>query len=266
MLTLGLLQLNTRQDPHANLQQAEQRLIQAAAQGAQLVTLPEAFYFIGPEAQRLSLAEPLDGPLVERLRSWALRERVWLMAGGFPEKGPSPDRSYNTALLIDSSGELKAFYRKIHLFDVALADGTQLRESNSTAAGHEVKVVETPWCTLGLSICYDLRFPELYRQQVALGAQLLLVPSAFTLTTGRDHWHVLLRARAIENLCYVAAPAQVGAHGLGRHSFGRSLVVNPWGQVIAEAADRPEVLVVRLDFEHLQQLRSQLPSLQHRVL
>lgn len=266
MLTLGLLQLNTQQDPATNLMQVETLLQDAVSRGAELVTLPESFVFIGPEAHRLGLAEPLDGRLVERLRGWALRHGVWLMAGGIPERGPTPERSYNTAVLIDSAGELKAIYRKIHLFDVALADGTQLRESRSTEAGREVVVAETPWCKMGLSICYDLRFPELYRQQVAQGAELLLVPSAFTLTTGRDHWHVLLRARAIENLCYVAAPAQVGAHGHGRHSYGRSLVVNPWGQVLAEAADRPEALVVRLDFEHLRSLRAQLPSLQHRVL
>jgi predicted amidohydrolase len=173
---------------------------------------------------------------------------------------------YQTAVLLDSRGGIVGSYRKIHLFDVVLDDGSVFAESRTTVPGNSPVVLSTPWARLGLSICYDVRFPELYRHLVDEGAEVMFVPSAFAMQTGRDHWHVLLRARALENLCYVAAPAQVGAHDATRRSYGHSLVVDPWGQIIAEASDRPSVVVAELDLEYLRERRRQLPCLSHRRL
>jgi predicted amidohydrolase len=266
MISVGLVQLTSTDDRDENLRQVERFVRAAADRGAQLVALPENFSYLGSETGKLSIAEPLEGPLTERLGRLARDTGIWLLAGGLPEQSGDPGRVYNTAVLFDAAGAISAVYRKIHLFDVDIAGGVTYQESRTVQPGSTPVVADTPWGRIGLSICYDLRFPELYRRLTALGADLVFVPSAFTLYTGKDHWRVLLQARAIENTIYVAAPAQFGVHGPKRQSYGRSLVADPWGQVIAEAPDRPGVVLADIDFEYLRTVRQQLPSLQHRRL
>jgi predicted amidohydrolase len=191
---------------------------------------------------------------------------MWVVAGSFHERGPDPDRTYNTSLVFDRSGGLVSAYRKIHLYDVEIPGRVSYLESRSVAPGNDCVTVDVAGLRVGMSICYDLRFPELYRRLAGAGAQLLLVPAAFMLHTGRDHWEVLLRARAIENQCYVAAAAQIGDHDPGRTCFGRSMVVDPWGTVLAQAPDEIGVTVADLDLDRLARIRSELPSLANRRL
>jgi len=209
----------------------------------------------------------------------ARRAGVWLLLGGFPEAGQQQSESgasarpgagarliRNSALLLDPEGKITARYRKLHLFDVDVPGGLQFRESESIEAGTDVVIAETPWGGLGMTICYDLRFPELYRAIAARGARLCAVPSAFTLETGKDHWHVLLRARAIENQLHVFAPAQFGHHGGKRQSYGHALIVDPWGAVLAECGDHEGFALATLDFDYQDRVRQSLPCLSHRRL
>ncbi|NNL67113.1 MAG: carbon-nitrogen hydrolase family protein, partial [Myxococcales bacterium] len=202
------------------------------------------------------------------VRDWARELGVWILAGTFPESRSEDERFHNTSVLVAADGAIAAVYRKIHLFDIDLVDdgGDAYRESAHVAPGREVVVAETPFGGLGLSVCYDLRFPELYRQQAAAGARFLAVPSAFTPHTGKDHWEVLLRARAIENQAFVLAPAQAGRHSPERASHGRSMIIDPWGVVLAQAPDRPGVLLADCRLEDLERIRSGLPALSHRRL
>lgn len=273
-LRVAVLQLNSGEDVEANLRSVEQLAERAAGEGAALVMLPENFAFLGPQARKLLLAEPLLGaagaaserPLQLRMAALARRIGCYLLLGGFAERSEDPSRPYNTSLLVNPEGEPCAHYRKLHLFDIDLPDGTALRESHATSAGDRVVVTQVGPVKLGLSVCYDLRFPELYRQQVELGAQLLSVPSAFTLQTGPAHWHVLLRARAIENQCWVAAPAQWGRHPEGRASFGHALVVDPWGDVVAQCSDGVGYALADVKLPLLRGVRERLPCLAHRKL
>jgi predicted amidohydrolase len=192
---------------------------------------------------------------------------MWVHAGSFHEIGPDPTHTYNTSLLFDRDGGLAGVYRKIHLYDVEIPGRVSYLESRTVAAGTEPVVVEVDGVRVGLSICYDLRFPELYRHLAVVGgAQLLVVPAAFMLHTGRDHWEVLLRARAIENQCYVAAAGQIGDHEPNRTCFGRSMVIDPWGTVLGQAPDTVGTVVVDLDLDRLRQIRTELPSLANRRL
>jgi predicted amidohydrolase len=243
----------------------------AADAGARLVGLPENFAYLGSDRDhKLALAEPIDdaasGPILSAMRQAARDSGVWLLLGGFPEKVAAPDRIGNTSLLLDPQGAILARYRKMHLFDVDVPGGQRFRESDSIAAGDEVVVADTPWGGLGLSICYDLRFPELYRQLGQRGARIIAVPAAFTRETGKDHWHVLLRARAIENQCFVFAPAQYGFHGGKRASYGHALIADPWGVVLAECGDREGFALAYLDFEQQDAIRRNLPCASHRRL
>jgi predicted amidohydrolase len=260
------VQLQSTEDVDANLARAAELIARAAAAGAELVALPENFAYMREEgAGRNPVAQDLEGPLVSFLRDQAKRQGVVLAGGTFPEAIPGDTRVYNTAVLVGPDGELVATYRKIHLFDVELPDAT-LRESAGVAPGDTLVVADTPVGRLGLSVCYDVRFPELYRALVSDGAEVLLVPSAFTVPTGSDHWEVLLRARAIENQCFVLAPGQYGVHNAKRRSYGRSLIIDPWGLVLATAADGEGLALAELDFERLRQVRARLPALTHRRL
>lgn len=264
-LRVAAAQMSVGQDPEANLAQAAALVAEAAVAGARLVALPENVVFMGDTRVREAIAEPLDGPRAAALRALAVEHRVWLLVGGFPERGPLPARPYNTSFLVDPSGAQVAVYRKLHLFDVDLPDGRQIRESSYTAAGDAVVTAEVDGVRVGLSICYDLRFPELYRAHVAEGARVLFIPSAFTVPTGQAHWHLLLRARAVENQCFVVAPAQAGVHGAsGRSSYGHSLIVDPWGEILAERADGVGVALAVLDFARQDEVRARLPVLSHR--
>ena len=265
---VAAVQLNSTPEMDHNLARARALIQEAASRGAQLVALPEHFAYLGPEDKNPPSAQPLDGPLVAEFQELARKLGVFLLLGSFPELAGAETRPYNTSVLLSPQGEMLASYRKMHLFDVEMAKGPRYQESQFIQAGEELAVVPLPGTpfTVGLAICYDLRFPELFRALSSQGADLLLLPAAFTLATGRDHWEVLLKARAIENQAYVIAPAQWGQHSPGRHSYGRSLIVDPWGVVLAQAPDGDGVIYARLDHERLQKLRRELPCLQHRKL
>jgi predicted amidohydrolase len=266
-MLIGLVQVCSTDDLAGNLKRAAEGVAVAADRGAEFVCLPENFGFMRREGDAFPCAQGLDGEIVGFLMDLARRHEVWLLGGTFPEAIPGESRVHNTCVVIASDGGVAAVYRKIHLFDVDLgADGGSFRESASFVAGTEVVVAETPFGGLGLSVCYDLRFPELYREMAVRGAEFIAVPSAFTPQTGRDHWEVLLRARAIESQAFVLAPAQCGQHGVDRASYGRSMIIDPWGLVLAQAGDRPCVVVADCDLGEIQRVREAVPSLANRRL
>ncbi len=267
-MRVALVQMTSTDDVSANLAAARDLVEEAAARGASLVALPENFAFLRREGAPIACAQDLEGEIVGSLRALARRLRVRLLGGTFPELVPQDTRVHNTSVLISPEGEIEAVYRKLHLFDVDLAasGGGVYRESAFVAPGREVVVARTPDAVIGLSVCYDLRFPELYRALSARGAQILAVPSAFTRETGKDHWEVLLRARAIENQAFVLAPAQCGRHSESRSSHGRSLIVDPWGLVLAQGGDQPCVVLADCDLGELARIRASLPALEHRRL
>ncbi len=241
----------------------------ARTRGAALLCLPECFAFMGAsDADTRRVMEPLDGPLFARFREVAREAGIWVSFGGFPEK-IDDEHNHNAHVVVDDTGAVRAVYRKIHLFDVTLPSGTVYRESAVTQSGGDVVVTDSPAGRLGLSVCYDLRFPELYRgladpARDGRGAQVLLVPAAFTLVTGKEHWEALLRARAIENQCYVVAAAQTGHHNDRRDTFGHAMVVDPWGTVVAQCRDGLGVAFAEIDLDFLDDVRARLPVWSHR--
>ncbi len=269
---IAAVQICSTEDVTENLRRCTRLVADAARSGASLVGLPENFAYLGSDRDhKLALAEPLDGvdgPILTTMRNVARDAGVWLLLGGFPEAvaGPDAARIGNTTVLLDPAGAIQARYRKMHLFDVETPNGQHFRESDTVQAGTEVVVAQTPWGGLGLTICYDLRFAELYRALTAQGARILAVPAAFTRDTGKDHWHVLLRARAIENQAFVFAPAQFGLHGGKRASYGHALVVDPWGVVLAECGEREGYALAELDFDYQDKVRLNLPCLSHHRL
>jgi predicted amidohydrolase len=270
-LRVGAVQMCSTDDLSANLAVARLWTDRAVAEGAQLVVLPECFSFLGKhEADKRTIAEDLDrgGPVLDALRELASRHGVWLIGGGTPELvAGDAERTYNTAIVIDPSGALVSRYRKVHLFDVDIPGGATLRESDATRAGDELVVVDIAGARIGLSICYDVRFPELYRRLVKdRGAEVLLVPAAFTAHTGAAHWHLLLRARAVENQAWVVAPAQHGQHNAKRASYGHTIVVDPWGTVVGEQAAGDGVVMATLEGDAVARRRTQMPCLDHAVL
>ena len=265
---VGVVQMTSTDAIEANLRTAERLTEQAADEGASLVVLPECFAYLGPEAGKLAIAEalPQGGPILARFAELARRRGIELVLGGFWEKGESAAKVRNACVHLDREGAVRAVYRKIHLFDVDLPDGTVLKESATVEPGTEVVVTDACLGKLGLTVCYDVRFPELYRRLVDRGAIALAIPAAFTLTTGKDHWHVLLRARAIESQSYVLAAAQTGRHHGDRRSYGHALICDPWGTVLAECGEGEGVAVAWVDPEVVRRVRASLPSLAHRVL
>ncbi|MDI1445820.1 carbon-nitrogen hydrolase family protein [Polyangium sp. 6x1] len=268
-LVVAAVQMNSQADLAENLGRAGRLVAEAASRGAKVVVLPENFAFMGgDDDERLRVAEDLDAKDGGQIRAFlaenATKHGLWILAGGLPERSADPKRVHNTCAAVAPSGEIVARYRKIHLFDVEVGDGQRYRESASCMPGDEAVVVDAGGARIGLSICYDLRFPELYRELVSRGAEVLIVPAAFTLATGKDHWHVLLRARAIEAQCYVIAAAQWGSHPKGRRTYGKSCIVDPWGEVVAQASEGEGLVVTTLDPAYLVQVRASLPSLQHR--
>ncbi len=273
----GVVQMTSGDSVARNLERAAELVKEAVRRGAELVVLPENFAFLSDAsdaaAERLRIAEHVlvgksgDRPIVAAMSALAKQLAVPLVLGGMAERveGESATKVHNSCVYLDAAGQVTAVYRKIHLFDVDVPDGVRYRESDGVGPGDKTVTVETPLGVLGLSVCYDVRFPELYRELSAKGARLLTVPAAFTLHTGRDHWHLLLRARAVENLCYVLAAAQYGKHGK-RTTYGHALICDPWGQVLAEVGDHEGVAVAEVDEAYQDRLRAELPALNHRRL
>jgi len=265
-MRVAVCQLNARDDREANLATARDLLERAADAGADLAVLPEYTDYLG-RAAGLPEPEPVDGEYGRFFAKAARELSMWVHAGSFHEAGPDPAHTYNTSIVFDRSGAPAAVYRKIHLYDVEIPGRVSYHESATVAPGDAPTTVPVDGVPVGLSICYDLRFPELYRSlAVHGGARVLVVPAAFMLHTGRDHWEVLLRARAIENQCYVLAAAQIGDHDPGRTCYGRSMVIDPWGLVLAQAPDTVGVTVADLDLDRLDTIRAELPSLANRRL
>ncbi len=273
-LMIGAVQLCSTDELVANLASCRRLAAEAADRGARVIVLPECFAFLGRrEGDKLAVAEVLDpaapGPILECLQAIATRHRALVIGGGLPEIVPGdPARAFNTAVAVGADGAIVARYRKIHLFDVDIPGGAVARESDATLAGGDAVVLRVGGAGgfgLGLSICYDLRFPELFRQLWRHGADVLLVPAAFTAHTGKAHWHLLLRARAIENQAYVVAAAQHGRHNDQRETFGHSLAIDPWGSVVAERDAGDGVVVATVERAVIDRIRRNMPCLAHAV-
>jgi predicted amidohydrolase len=263
-LRVAAVQLNATADQAVNLAVADRLTRAAASDGATLIVLPEKWTAMGAEDDLRAAAEPLDGPAIGWARSIARELGVDLVAGSILERVSGQDKLANTSVHVDPQGELKAVYRKVHMFDVEVG-GRSYRESELEQPGEEIVLSRTAdGVDLGLSICYDLRFPELYRILAVRGARVIVVPAAFTLATTRDHWETLVRARAIENQAFVIAANQIGSHPAGQHSGGRSMIVDPWGVVLAQAPDSEAHIVAELDLDRQREIRASLPSLANR--
>lgn len=269
MTKAAAIQMNSGADIAANLALADRLLGDAAADGCSLAVLPENFALMPVHGRdKAKHAEPPgDGPIQSFLADAARRHGLWIIGGSIPLVSPEEERVYGACVVVDDQGRAPAIYRKIHLFDVDLPDRNEsYRESNSMYPGDKPLTVDTPVGRVGLTICYDLRFPELFRTLVDHGAVAFTVPAAFTQATGEAHWHTLLRARAIENLAWVIAPGQFGTHPDGRATYGHSLICDPWGRIVAEQADGNAHVVADIDREGLEQLRQEFPALANRRL
>lgn len=266
-ITAAACQMCSGLDKEANLQAAERLVREAAGQGATLVALPELFSCLGPLPEVIKQAETIPGPTSDALSHLARELNITLCAGSICERALTPHKGHNTSLIFGPDGSLLGMYRKMHLFDVVIPGGPNITESDYMSPGNRVLVTETPFGRYGHATCYDLRFPELFRALAVGGADVLVVPAAFTYVTGRDHWQVLLQARAIENQAFVLAPNQFGQHGPGLRSWGHSLIIDPWGEILAEGSgDAEEIVLAKLEPSRLQSVRTKLPSLEHRRL
>ena len=262
------IQMTSTPDLEKNLSEAEELIELSVRRGAEFVGLPENFPFLGKEEDKLSKAPLIAEKSEKFLRTMAQRFQVTLLGGGFPVPVNSEGKqAYNTALLLDPSGAELVRYQKVHLFDVNVPDGNTYQESMTVRAGIELPPVypSEKFGNVGISICYDVRFPELYRHLSDKGADVLCIPAAFTAFTGKDHWQVLLQARAIENTCYIVAPAQTGNHYERRYTHGHAMIVDPWGVILADAGEQPGVAIAEISPLRLEQVRRQMPSLQHRM-
>ena len=273
MFLAACIQMSSDTDIEANMKRAERYIRRAAARGASLVITPENTALLGPQFHKVELAEPLDGAIGSFFSALADELGIHLLVGSIAEQRIDDisgmidtRRCYNTSVLFDTKGDLTASYRKLHLFDVDVPGGLTINESDSICAGDELVVAETELGSIGLSICYDLRFPEMYRALTEMGAELITVPSAFTLTTGKDHWHTLLRARAIECQSWVLAPGQWGQHDAKgmRQSYGHSVIIDPWGTVVADKGQGEGVCYAEIDLERIRQVRTSIPVTHHR--
>ncbi len=251
-------------DKQANLEAAEARIREAANRGAKVVALPEVFNWRGDRKEENRFSESIPGPTSDLMIRLARELGIYLLAGSFLEAVSESDKAYNTSLFLAPNGDQLGRYRKIHLFDVDIKGGVSAMESEARQPGNAIVVAETEFCPMGMTICYDLRFPELYRALVSKGAQVVFVPSAFTAFTGEAHWEPLLRARAIENQVYLIAPNQVGKNPRSFATYGNSMIVDPWGRVLARASDMPSVIIAEIDLGYLARVRAELPALSHR--
>ncbi len=264
----AVIQMQSTGDVEANCERAHRLIATAAGRGARLVALPEYFLCLGPPAAIVAQAQALDGPLLQAFQQQARQLHIYLLLGSIPERTPEPGKVYNTSVLLGPEGEILGRYRKLHLFDIDIPGKVSFRESAYILPGADLVALTLPaepW-TVGLTICYDLRFPELFRALVNRGAEIILVPAAFSQVTGKDHWETLLRARAIENQVYILAPAQYPHPDQTIKTYGRSLIIDPWGLPLAMAADREDIIYARLDRQYLHKLRAELPCLANRRL
>lgn len=263
----AVVQVNGTEDVPRNEKIAIDLVRDAAASGAEFIALPENYFFIGSLEEKVRQAQPLNGPRVQGMAHLAKELGVYLLLGSVAERSEETLRCFNTSVLLGPEGTILASYRKLHLFDIDIPNGAQFQESATVVPGDGgVCVVTTDLASFGLSICYDLRFPEQYRALVHGGAHCLTVPSAFTQFTGKDHWEVLLRARAIENTAWVIAPNHWGQHSPSRASYGRSMIIDPWGTVVAKCSDSIGYATARIDLTQMDKVRRELPCLQHRRL
>ncbi len=259
------VQMTASTSKEENLAKAEAFVRLAAERGAAFVVLPEVFTWRGPRSQETAQLESIPGPTSERLAELARGLSVHLLAGSFLEE-TTEQRAYNTSLLFSPAGEILAQYRKIHLFDIDLSGQVSIKESDTKKPGQDIVTATTELGTVGLSICYDLRFPELYRRLADKGAELICVPAAFTFPTGAAHWEALLRARAIENQSYLIAPNQIGKNVHGFADYGNSMIIDPWGKILARAPDKEGLITAEIDRDYLEKVRRELPCLAHRRL
>ncbi|MBW4688986.1 MAG: carbon-nitrogen hydrolase family protein [Komarekiella atlantica HA4396-MV6] len=261
------IQLTSVPDLQKNLAQAEELIDLAVRQGAELVSLPENFSFMGEENDKLGQAEAIARETENFLKKMAQRFQITILGGSFPIPVENTGKVYNTSILIDPNGQELARYYKVHLFDVNVPDGNTYRESSTVVAGKQLPPVyfSETLGNLGLSVCYDVRFPELYRHLADKGADVVFIPAAFTAFTGKDHWQVLLQARAIENTCYIIAAAQTGTNYARRQTHGHAMIIDPWGVILADAGEQPGIAIAEIKPTRLEQVRRQMPSLQHRV-
>jgi predicted amidohydrolase len=261
---VGVIQMNSTSDVEDNLKRAENLIMEAAGKGARVVGLPENFAFMGPDEDRTQYSQDLSGSIVRFLKRVAREGSVILLGGSFLERSAEHHgKSFNTSVLVNPKGEIAGIYRKLHLFDVDLPGGPVYKESAYIEPGREMSVCEVEGIWFGLTICYDLRFPELFRHLAMKGAKIIFVPSAFTLLTGKDHWFPLLQARAIENQVYILAPAQYGTHGASRHTYGHAAIVDPWGTVLAQAPDRECVVCADYLPGYQEEVRRRIPVFSH---
>ncbi len=264
-LRVAVIQMCSGQRRDENLARTKELLDSSLGHDPHLIALPENFTFLDREGNKLSVVEdPKNGPGIRLLRDFAALHGVTVVGGSMPLA--AGDKVTNTCLVFGTDGSVVARYDKIHLFDIDLDTAHSFKESRYIAPGADIVTFDCSGHTMGLSICYDLRFPELYRELTRRGAKVLFVPAAFTHRTGTDHWEALLRARAVENFCYVVAPAQVGRHNDQRESYGRAMVVDPWGQILAQAPDYDCVISAELDFAYLADIRRRMPCLEHARL
>jgi len=267
-MKVAAVQMQADESVERNLNAADAFIDEAASRGAQIVALPETWPCISADnATTVATAQPLDGPIVQRLKAAARRNRIYLHGGSMNERIPNSNKTSNTTVLLNPDGDVLATYRKIHLYDVDLGAGQKYEESATVDPGNETVVSEIGPLTVGLAICYDLRFPELFRDLALKGAEAVFLPAAFNTNTGRDHWEVLIRARAIENQNYMICPGNFGPiPGTGKSFYGRSIIVDPWGTVLAQAPDQPGAIVAEIDTDRITKIRRELPSLANRRL
>ncbi len=262
-MLIAVVQMTSTEDRKLNIEKAVHYIEEAANRGAQIVALPEHFSYMKIEGSPYPFAEKIDGELITTISKSAKKNNIYILAGSFPETIEASEKTYNTTVFINPQGDPIGIYRKIHLFDYNVTSQKSLMESRLVEGGTEAVLVDTEFGKIGLTICYDLRFPELFRNLALRGAKIVFMPSAFLLNTGKDHWQVLLRARAIENQLYIAAPNQFGKHAENRISYGHSMIVSPWGTPIAIAQDKEELIAAEVDFHYLEEIRQKLPCLGH---
>ena len=259
---IGVIQMDTRDNYEENMEAACRFIDEAAAKGAKLVTFPEVFNYIGTEPREAE--EIPNGPTITLMAKKAREHHIWIHCGSISEVNPNGEKKYNTTVLLNPEGEEVARYRKLHAFDITLADGTETRESDRMQIGNDIVMVDTELGKFGLSICYDIRFPELYRYMAQNGCQVLFTPANFQMQTGKDHWEIILRTRAVENTCYVVAAGQIGKKRGTSLSYGSSLVADPWGTVIARAKETAVVTMAEIDLDYLDKVRRDLPCLKNK--